>query len=373
MGGLRIGVIGLKGLPAAGGAARAGEAVIRRLADRHRFVVFSMASHAGDPSPYPGVEQVLLPAGFSHRFDLAYYYAASAWASRGQGLDLVHFHHGMSGFFTPLVARRLPTVVTLHGYSPAIARDPRLGQWAGRLLDVGERLCLRHAHALVTVARAHAEYYAGRTDRPLYWIPNGVEPVASHLRADAESDGRIIFAAARIIPGKGAHLVLEAVRAAGIHRPVVIAGALVDSGYATELRRLARGLDVEFTGLITERKRLLALISGAGVFVFPSYSEAMSNMLLEAVMVDAPLVCSDIPENRAVLRDEECLFFRSGSAADLAAGIRRGLADRGALIGRVRAARRRLTAEQSWDTIADRYAEIYERVAATRDHNLGTR
>ena len=149
----KIGVIGLKGLPAAGGGARAGAAVIRRLADRYDFTVFATSSHASDPDPMPGVRQVVLPSLPMRQPNLVLYYWASAMLSvLKYDFDLVHVHHGMGGWVVPLLRSRFPTVVTFRGHWPGIAQDARMGWFARQSLRWGERLALRFGDELVTVA-----------------------------------------------------------------------------------------------------------------------------------------------------------------------------------------------------------------------------
>lgn len=362
----RIAVIGLKGLPATGGGARAGAAVIRRLSQRYRFTVFSMASHASQPEPLPGVRQVIIPSPGGHRAKLAAYYARSAAAVRlnNDEYDLVHLHHGMSGYVLPFLKGRLPTVITFRGHGPGIARDGRFGPVSRRVLLFGERLAVRFADEIVTVAAPHVSYYEAITRKPVHWIPNGVDPGIFSANETAPHDGTgdyIVFAAARIIPIKGCHLLLEAMRVARIDTKLLVIGnAGTDPAYTAQLRELADGLDVEFTGLISEESRLYELIRNARVFVFPSVTEAMSNMLLEAVMCGPPLVCSDIEANRSILKQHEAVFFESGSVPDLADRLGWAVNHYSELRQETLRARQRLRRELSWDRIAQSYQRVYD-------------
>ena len=61
-------------------------------------------------------------------------------------------------------------------------------------------------------------------------------------------DFRIGFAGA-LLPHKGPHLLLEAVKRLGWHRcPIALAGGFAPGGYETQLRRAAEGLNVTFEG-----------------------------------------------------------------------------------------------------------------------------
>lgn len=356
-------MIGLKGLPPTGGGARAGAAVIRRLSRQYEFTVFATASHASDPRPIDGVRQVVLPSLPFHRPNLIFYYwASAATAVLKHDFDLVHVHHGMGGYIVPFLKTRFPTVVTFRGYGPALSRDERFGWLARRTLQLGERLAAQHADELVTVAESHVSYYQSLTDKPTRWIPNGVEPPRVKPLPEGKGDF-MTFAAGRIIPLKGCHHLLEAMSEMAREEKLVVMGDLsVDSDHSEKLQNLASDLDVEFTGLIADSSRLHSTIAASKLFIFPSLTEAMSNMLLEVVMCETPLVCSDIPANRSVLNPDEAVFFKAGSTTDLAKKISWALEHPKRVGERAIRAKRRIAREFDWDRIADSYHRLYRRL-----------
>jgi glycosyltransferase involved in cell wall biosynthesis len=92
----------------------------------------------------------------------------------------------------------------------------------------------------------------------------------------------------------------------------------------------------------------------------------MSMMLLEAAALGAPLVCSDIAENRHVL-GERALYFRSGNADDLREKLVWALAHPDEMVALAAEAREHIRREYSWDAIAVRYEELYLRIAGRHD------
>ena len=360
----KIGVIGLKGLPPTGGGARAGWEVTRRLAHKYEFTVFAMSSHASDRLPIPGVRQVIVPSvPFRQANLILYYWASSIAAVLKHNFDLVHVVHGMGGYVLPLLRSRFPTLVTFQGNWRGIALDERFGWFARNSLRFGESLAIRLGNELVTVAAGHVSYYESLTSKRVDWIPNGVNPASLEacVEGDADYGEDIVFAAGRIIPLKGCDVLLEAMKLLPTARRLVVIGDMsVSPAYAARLRELSNDLEVEFLGMVEDPTRLARLIRGAALFVFPSLTEAMSNMLLEAVTYGVPIVCSDIPANRSLLKDNETTFVRTGSVHDLAARLEWALEHLSEMRKRTDLAKRRIEREYNWDNIAVRYGDLYE-------------
>ncbi len=89
----------------------------------------------------------------------------------------------------------------------------------------------------------------------------------------------------------------------------------------------------------------------------------MSMMLLEAVSSRAPIVCSDLPENLAVLGDDYPFAYPASEAGALAHTIERALADRD-WERRTDELHARCVRDFSWTAVARRYEEIYDELAA---------
>jgi len=108
---------------------------------------------------------------------------------------------------------------------------------------------------------------------------------------------------------------------------------------------------------------LPAYFAAADVFVSPATGqESFGVVLLEAMAAGVPVVASDIPGYREVVRDaEDGLLVRPGDAAALAAAVR-GVLDEPALSGKLRDAGRKRAAEFSWESITPRLEAIYGRV-----------
>jgi hypothetical protein len=75
----RIAVIGLKGLPAFGGAAAVGENIIEQLKDKYDFTVYSVSSHTDlKTGEYNGYKQIVFKKIPFKRFNTLLLYFISS-------------------------------------------------------------------------------------------------------------------------------------------------------------------------------------------------------------------------------------------------------------------------------------------------------
>jgi hypothetical protein len=273
----RIAVIGLKGLPAYGGSARAGENMVLFLKDRYHFVVFNTDTHTQRESGvYDGVEQIVFKKLFIPGLNTMYYYLLSTfYCLFNGGFDVVHVFHVDAAFIVPL---------------------------------------LRLRYRVVSGHRA-----------------------------------------------KGIHVMLEALTKLNYPGKVLIIGNRSHSpDYSRKLEVMAGSLDVRFIDIIKEKPLLMAYLKNAKMFIFPSFHEGMSNMLLEAVSARIPVICSDIPENTQVFDEGEVLFFKTGDSDDLSDKVKYVAENEEAAADIAEKGYTRLRRDYDWTQIAGRFAAIYD-------------
>jgi glycosyltransferase involved in cell wall biosynthesis len=355
----RIAVIGLKGLPAYGGSARAGENMIFFLKDQFYFVVFNTNTHTERKSGvYGGVEQIVFKRFFIPSLNTFYYYLRSAFYCLFKGgFDVVHVFHVDAAFIVPLLRLRY-RVVSGHRARPQLSAkwSPLVRQY----FILMEWLFFKMPADVVTsVSKPVVEMFRHQTSRKILFIPNGIvfneEPLP-----EVDEKGYVLFASGRVIASKGVHVLLQALnKLQYIERVVIIGNRSHSPEYSQKLEQLSQNLNVRFVDLIKDKKLLLAYLKHARMFVFPSFHEGMSNMLLEAVSVKVPVICSDIPENKQVFNEGEVFYFKTGDVDDLSKKIEFLLhhEDKGqevALRGY-----QRLKRDYDWEQIAKRFAEIY--------------
>lgn len=353
----RIAVIGLKGLPSYGGAARVGEGVIEQLKDEFDFTVYATSSHAQKEGDIGGYQQIVFKKLSQAKLNVFYYYLISGLHALFFGkYDLVHLHHVDGAFIIPLLRLRYKVIGTSHG------RPQERDKWMSIAwyFKTVEQIFLRMCNTATSVAKPLADTYSTMVKRPILYIPNGI-----HLKDKVddkviEQKDYLMFSAGRIMATKGCHTFLEALHKLKYKGKILIVGDLDQiPGYAALIRNLAGGLNVDFIPLIKEKPVLLNYVKNAKLFIFPSTIEAMSIMMLEVATMKTPLICSDIVENKAVFSQAETLFFETENSDDLAEKIKFALDKPEEMQKLTNSAYDKLCSSYSWSSVAKDYAKQF--------------
>ena len=365
---MKIAYIGIKGLPSKGGAERVVEAIVQRLVDRHEITVYCSSRYTPPDAQVPGVRLLRMPClsgKYTHMpsVDLLAAFHAVLFGD----FDVVHIHNIEAAFVIPLLKTRYKVIATAHGRTYTVEKWSPLARKALRLTEYPFVFL---TDARTSVSQPHAEEWQQRYRRKVHYIPNGIEERSGideqAARALLCNGGMsrseyILFAAGRIIPLKGCHLLIEAFRTLNSHLHLVIVGDLTQMpAYGQQLQQMAAEDDrIRLVPFVSFESQLMSILKGARLFVFPSTNEAMSMMLLEVASMRVPVVCSDIPENISVLADH-ALYFHSGSVDDLADKLQWALEHAEAMRGLGKAAQVWVQQNHSWDVIARQYEELYQ-------------
>ena len=231
-------------------------------------------------------------------------------------------------------------------------------------LRLGLRTMLARADA-VTACSAHVlrELATVRAiDSSAIVIPNGVDPAEFEPSARRVTSDPFVLAVGRLVPQKGFDVLLDAAADPRLAKTrFTIAG---DGPQRATLQRQAEELGisdrVSFFG-IASRAQLKELFRDSAAFAMPSRGEPFGIVLLEAMAAGVPAVATaagGIPE---FARDgENALLVPPDSASALAVALARILDDR-ALRERLAANGRETAEALSWNGIAERYEQVYNR------------
>ena len=119
--------------------------------------------------------------------------------------------------------------------------------------------------------------------------------------------------------------------------------------------------EVTFTGL---RNDIPEILKKTDIFVLPSYSEGLSNALMEAMSSGCACIASEVGGNRYLIENGISGFlFPAGDRAALASHIRRLMDDTVKRQMLAKHARERIEKVFSWDVIEENYARIFADVS----------
>jgi glycosyltransferase involved in cell wall biosynthesis len=354
---LKIGVIGLKGLPAFGGAATVGESLIHELYGRYDFTVYSVSSHAKGDANEKEYRQIIFKKFPVRKLNILYYYIRSAiHAVFMAKYDIIHLHHVDGAIILPILRMKYRVICTSHAQPYLNEKWPPLVKLFFR---INERIAFSLSNKLTVVSAPLAQTFK-EAGHDVTFIPNGINLTQNILPIQQAGEKYILFAAGRIIPLKGLHVLLKALHRMDTDIKLLVIGDLEQiPSYKNEILALSKGLNVEFIPIIREKQRLLGYMKNALFFVFPSYSENMSMTLLEVAYTGTPVICSDIPANVAIFNSDEVLFFKTNDVDDLSTQMKFAMEGPPAMKLKADEAFKKLVKEYDWRNIGALYEQLY--------------
>jgi phosphatidyl-myo-inositol alpha-mannosyltransferase len=272
--------------------------------------------------------------------------------------DVVHVHEPLlpSTSMWVTLTSLAPVVATFHAHAER-----------SRLYDFGApflRPVWRRLTSRLAVSEAARTFVSSRLDDDVRVVPNGVDviPFGNAMPAGSLPDGRRIVWVGRLDRRKGFPTAVRAFSRLArdlddVH--FVVAGDGKDrdavEALAPDLRRR-----VHMLGAVGH-ERLPSYLAGADALVStPAGQESFGLVLVEAMAAGVPVVATDIPGYREVVRDEtDGLLAAPGDADAVAKALRRVLEDP-ALAERLATAGRARAEQFSWDVVVSRLEAIYQ-------------
>jgi phosphatidylinositol alpha-mannosyltransferase len=274
--------------------------------------------------------------------------------------DVVHAHEPFSPSTSMLtvLASSAPAVATFHAFHDR----SRLLEMAAPLL----RSVARKVGAWIAVSEAAAEFAAPVVDADIEIVPNGID-VERWSRAEPADDlpnGRRLLWAGRLDPQKGFRIAVSAFAR--------LANELDDLVFVVA----GDGRDRDALDVLPPAVRARVLMLGAvpnvglpryhaacDVFVAPATGhESFGVVLVEALAAGLPVVATDIPGYREVIRDGvDGLLVPPGDDEAVASAIARVVREPN-LAAKLSSAGRERARRFAWDVVSPRIEAVYERV-----------
>jgi polysaccharide deacetylase family protein (PEP-CTERM system associated) len=230
-------------------------------------------------------------------------------AIREQRIDLLCTHGYKADVVGELAARQagIPVAVFLRGWTGE--------DWKVRRYEALDRLFLPLADRIVCLSDTQAKRISlrKRLAQKIRVVPNSVEvpEISSEARLHARRelggkfglspDARIIAAAGRLSPEKGAAVFLQAVpdilRLHPSARIIFFGDGPLQQALMEQAAKLGVSASVVFAGFVPGFRELLP---GVDILVNPSLSEEMPNVVLESMAAQVPLVATAVGAVREI-------------------------------------------------------------------------
>ena len=291
---------------------------------------------------------------------------------RDGGYDVLHIHEPVVpvvAWDALLSAGGLPLVGTFHTYSENALTNGIAA------VGLGGRRRMNRLHVRIAVSEAAAwtarRFYGGRyrivpngvhladTDAPAYASPREDPRLARTPTSQREL--RVLFIG-QAVERKGLPVLLRAFEALREHVPATL--TLVGAGPEEVAHMMLDDRGVHALGKVSEERKR-AELARAEVLCAPSlHGESFGMVLTEAFAAATPVVASDIPGYRDVVRDgHDGLLTPPGDPLALAESLRRLALDEPARACMAAAARDRAE-RYAWPRIAAEVLDSYERARA---------
>ncbi len=297
---------------------------------------------------------------------------------RHGGYDVLHIHEPVVPFLSwdaLTSVGQLPLVGTFHTYSENLLTN---GFAAGPL---GGRRRMNRLHARIAVSEAAAwtarRFYGGRyrivpngvhlldgapssdtlADQPTGASTHDADPDNQSEHSDGRPQLRILFVG-QAVERKGLPVLLRAFEALREEIPATL--TLVGASPQEVAHMMLDDRGVHALGKVSEERKL-AELARADVLCAPSlHGESFGMVLTEAFAAATPVLASDIPGYRDVLRDgHDGLLVAPGDALALAEALR-ALALDPRLRARMASAAREHAERFAWPHVAAEVLDCYE-------------
>jgi glycosyltransferase involved in cell wall biosynthesis len=221
--------------------------------------------------------------------------------------DILHFHaQGPSIFcwipkiFTPYKK----VVFTCHGIDWQRDKWKTIGKF---VIKLGEMASAVFPHRKICVSQTLSDYYMDKYSTKSEKIVNGVQikekiPLNKGKRFNIKAKDYIIFVG-RLVPEKTPDILIKAFKNSSCNKKLLIVGGSAGTDkYCAKLKQMAECDDrIIFTDYVYGEE-LQELYSNAYAYISASKLEGLPLTVLEAMSYSLPIILSDIPPHKEILK-----------------------------------------------------------------------
>jgi glycosyltransferase involved in cell wall biosynthesis len=372
--GLRIAVIGCRGIPAGyGGFETFAHELTPRLVELgHDVTVYSRKGYTGESplSEYKGVKLRYTPYLRQRELEQLSHEFTSILDSLRRTFDLYYFLGTRSApMYVPLRASKRVVVVNTDGLEWKRRKWPKIGR---AYLRFAEWVAVRAAaDELVSDAQAIADYFKTTYGRASTYLTNGAYVLTELPPGKLDQwdlrPGQYYVVVCRIEPENNIDIIIREFMASGSERELVIVGGMnYETPYWSHLQHLAEGGRVRFLGPVYGDMQVESLHLGAYAYLHGHEVGGTNPSLLKAMGCANCCLALRTPFNEENLAGTGTLWEKRGG--DLAERIRWADANPSEVKDLGRRAQDRIREHYTWDRIAAQHDAFFREVA--RRHGL---
>lgn len=372
-GGLRIAIIGARGIPARwGGFETVASELAPRLVERgHDVTVYCRPRYSlpSRPETYRSVKLRYLPALYTKSLETLSHESLSAAHSFLSRFDLLYVL-GFRASFLYLLARLIgiPVVMNTDGFDWRRRKWGKVGRLYLRIAEaIGARWTATH---LICDSRALQPYFRREYGRDSKFIAYGANLFESSNPAVLDRYGLVpgdyFLVVARIEPENNIDLIVRAFSQVETDKKLAVVGAAnYRSRYLENLKRTADPR-VRFLGGVYEPGHIEEIFANSFAYVHGHEVGGTNPALLHAMGCGCCAAALDVPFNREIVGDAGLLWRKS--ERELSALLNALLNDPARAEALRVAARERVRKRYSWDAIADEYDRFFREIAGRKRH-----
>ncbi len=368
---MRIAAFGFRSFPPSDGSAGADkfalELLPRLAAQGHEVTAYNRLypGQVGDgPDVVNGVRVRSLRTVKHSGFDTLVHSARVVYdIIRNDRADVIHIQNGGNSVFGALLrlfGRR--TYLSQDGIDWHRDKWP----WYAKCYLWLSAFLTAHVHNAVIFDNIFArEEFQKRFNQTYDFIPFGADVALdggdsdSILETLGLESGEYFLFVGRFIPDKGLHWLVPAFESVATEKKLVLVGGAPNPGeYEAEVKDTS-DRRIVFAGFLYG-PQVHSLMKHAFAYVQPSAIEGLSPVILEAAYLGAPVICSDIPQNRYGI-DEFGTYFRAGDPVELSAVLQRAVDNPVELVEHAAGGSQFVASRFSWDAVTDSHIEVFER------------
>jgi glycosyltransferase involved in cell wall biosynthesis len=275
--------------------------------------------------------------------------------------EVIHANDATSAFVATSAPRRKHAVVTIHGIGYAESDWPPPFRQGIRIF---QQTAVKRAAAVVATDDVTASALQSiRQDVSV--IPPGVDTEVFrrgfHPWPEKLTQGKFnVLFVGRLSRVKGFDLLVDALThlEPSVRSELVL--TVIGNGPLAQL--VGKAVRVNWLGELPHES-LPPYFANAGLLVLPSRSEGLPISLLEAMSSELPVACSLAGGIRSHFGEDEVTVIDPLTAEGVADAINKVLSDPGAARRKAALASIRVRKEFSWDSVAQKYIDVYERLA----------